>query len=111
MCEQVYKKNTHYHAIIKTRNCNTIHKVSLLSLCTPIVKRVCPECACQYLTLVGELCGGDVQLLKLLLELGEVGLQPGVLQLGLIQLALELLVIRCQRLVVIEKLTVCLVQP
>lgn len=67
--------------------------------------------ACQYLTLVGELCGGDVQLLKLLLELGEVSLQPGVLQLGLIQLALELLVIRGQQLIVVKKLTVCLVQP
>lgn len=66
---------------------------------------------CQYLTLVGELCGGDVQLLKLLLQLGEVGLQPGVLQLGLVQLALELFVIRRQQLVVVKKLTVCLVQP
>lgn len=65
--------------------------------------------ACQYLTLVGELCGGDVQLLKLLLELGEVSLQPGVLQLGLIQLALELFVIRRQQLVIVKKLTVCLV--
>ena len=75
------------------------------------IKFISPPAACQYLTLVGELGGGDVQLLELLLELGEVGLQPGVLQLGLIQLALELLVIRCQQLVVAEKLTVCLVQP
>lgn len=67
--------------------------------------------ACTYLTLVGELCGGDVQLLKLLFELGEVGLQPGVLQLGLVELALELLVIHCQQLVVVKKLTVRLVQP
>lgn len=65
----------------------------------------------HYLTLVCELGGGDVQLLKLLLELGEVGLQPGVLQLRLIQLALELLVIRCQQLIVFQKLVVRLVQP
>ncbi|TNN71193.1 hypothetical protein EYF80_018541 [Liparis tanakae] len=35
----------------------------------------------------------------------EVGLQPGVLQLGLVQLALELLVIRRQHLVVREEMT------
>lgn len=66
---------------------------------------------CPYLTLVVEFCGGDVQLLELLLEFGEVGLQPRVLQLDLVQLALELLVIRRQQLVVVEELTVRLVQP
>lgn len=65
-----------------------------------------PPAARPYLTLVVEFCGGDVQLLKLLLKFGEVCLQPGVFQLGLIQLALELLVIRRQRLVVVKKLMV-----
>lgn len=66
---------------------------------------------CPYFTLVVELCGVDVQLLKLLFKLGKVSLQPCVLQFGLIQLALELLVICCQQLIVIKKLTVRLVQP
>lgn len=67
--------------------------------------------ACRYLALVCELCGGDVELLELLLEFGEVGVQPGVLQLRLVQLALQLLVVGRQQLVVVEKLTVRLVQP
>lgn len=66
---------------------------------------------CPYFTLVVEFCGVDVQLLKLLFELGKVSLQPCVLQFGLIQLTLELLVICCQQLIVIEKLSVRLVQP
>lgn len=66
---------------------------------------------CRYLTLIAELCGVDVQLLKLLLELVEVSLQPGVLQLDLVQLTLEQLVILCQLLIVVKKLTIGLIQP
>lgn len=80
-----------------TQTCTLSQKVNTTSA---------PPAACPYLTLVGELRGGDVQLLILLFELGEVGLQPGVLQLGLVQLALQLLVIHCQRLVVVKELTV-----
>lgn len=65
----------------------------------------------QYLALVAELCAADIQLLELLLQLVEIGLQPGVLQLGLVQLTLQLLVICCQQLVVVKELTVCLIQP
>lgn len=65
----------------------------------------------QYLTLVAELGVADVQLLKLLLQFVEIGLQPRVLQLDLVQLTLELLVISCQQLVVVKKLTVRLIQP
>lgn len=66
---------------------------------------------CRYLTLIAELCGVDVQLLKLLLELVEVSLQPGVLQLDLVQLTLEQLVIFCHLLIVVKKLTIGLIQP
>lgn len=69
------------------------------------------QSARSHLTLVAEFGGGDVQLLKLLFQFGKVCLQPGVLQLALVQLALQLLVILAQRLVVSEKLTVCLVEP
>lgn len=65
----------------------------------------------QYLTLVAEFGVADVQLLKLLLQFVKVGLQPRVLQLDLVQLTLELLVICCQQLVVVKKLTVRLIQP
>lgn len=64
-----------------------------------------------YFALVVELRGGDVELLKVLLELRVVGLQPRVLQFSLVQLALQLLVVCRQQLGVIEKLTVRLVQP
>lgn len=69
------------------------------------------EHACPYLTLVGEFCEVDVQLLVFLLQFGEVGLQPGVLQVGLVQLALQQLVVHCQRLIVTEKQPVCAVEP
>lgn len=65
----------------------------------------------QYLTLVCELGGGDVQLLELLLQLGVVCVQPGVLQLGLVQLPLQLLVVGRQQLVVAQELPVRLVEP
>lgn len=65
----------------------------------------------HYLALVADLGGSDVQLLEVLLELGEVDPQPGVLQLGLVQLTLQLLVINCQQLVVTEQLLVILFQP
>ena len=45
------------------------------------------------LTLVGEFGGGDVQLLELLLQLGELGLQARLLQLGGVHLALQVLVV------------------
>ena len=47
----------------------------------------------MYLTLVGEFGGGDVQLLELLLQLGELGLQARLLQLGGVHLALQVLVV------------------
>lgn len=65
----------------------------------------------QYLALVCQLGGGDVELLELLLQLGVVCVQPGVLQLGLVQLPLQLLVVGRQQLVVAQKLPVRLVQP
>ena len=64
----------------------------------------------MYLTLVGEFGGGDVQLLVLLLERGEVGLQARVLQLGGVQQALQALVLRLQLLPLPQKLLVGLVQ-
>ena len=64
-----------------------------------------------YLALVGELGGGDVQLLVLILELGEVRLQPGLVQLGAVQQGLQALMVRLELLVVLHQLTVGLVQP
>ena len=65
----------------------------------------------MYLTLVGEFGGGDVQLLVLLPELGEVDLQVRLLQPGGVQQALKALVLRLQLLVLPQKLLVGLVQP
>ena len=65
----------------------------------------------MYLTLVGEFGGGDVQLLVLLPELGEVGLQARLLQPGGVQQALQALVLRLQLLILPQKLLVGLVQP
>lgn len=64
-----------------------------------------------YLALVGELGGGDIQLLVLLLQLGELGLQARLLQFSGVQLALQVLVIGLQALVVFQQLLVCSVQP
>lgn len=41
-----------------------------------------------YLTLIGEFGGGDIQLLVLFLQLGELGLQARLLQFSSVQLAL-----------------------
>lgn len=64
-----------------------------------------------YLTLVGELSGGDVELLVLLLQLGELGLQLGLVQLSAVQLALCVLVVQLEVLVVPQQLLVGAVQP
>lgn len=64
-----------------------------------------------YLALVGELGGGDVELLVLLLQLGELGLQLGLVQLGAVQLALCVLVVQLEVLVVPQQLPVGGVQP
>ena len=64
-----------------------------------------------HLTLVGELGGADVQLLVLLSELAEVGLQTGVLQPAAVQLALGALVVQGERLVLPEQLAIRRVQP
>ena len=68
-------------------------------------------CVCVYLALVCELGGGDVQLLVLLLQLGEVSLQSGVFQGAAVELALQGLVIGLQALVILNELPVRLVQP
>ena len=65
----------------------------------------------SHLALVGELGGADVQLLVLLPEPGELCLQPAVLQLAAVQLALGALVVQRERLVVPEQLAVRRVQP
>lgn len=64
-----------------------------------------------YLTLVGEFGGGDIQLLVLLLQLGELGLQARLLQFSGVQLALQVLVVSLQALVISQQLLVCSVQP
>lgn len=65
----------------------------------------------QYLTLVGELGGGDVQLLVLFFEFGELRLQTRLLQPGRVQLTLQCFMIRLQKLIVLQQLTVRQVQP
>lgn len=64
-----------------------------------------------YLALVVEFGGGDVQLLVLLAELGQLGLQARLLQTRGVQQALEALVFRLQLTVLPQKLLVGLVQP
>lgn len=64
-----------------------------------------------YLALVGEFGGGDIQLLVLLLQLGELGLQARLLQFSGVQLALQVLVVGLQALVISQQLLVCSVQP
>lgn len=64
-----------------------------------------------YLALVGEFGRGYVQLLVLFLEFGELGLQTGLLQAGRVQLTLKSLMIRLQKLIVLQELLVCRIQP
>lgn len=64
-----------------------------------------------YLALVGEFGGGDIQLLILLLQLGELSLQARLLQFSGVQLALQVLVVGLQALVIFQQLLVCGVQP
>lgn len=64
-----------------------------------------------HLALVGELGGGDVQLLVLLLQFGELGLQLGLVQLGAVQLALCVLVVQLEVLIVPQQLPIGAVQP
>lgn len=70
-------------------------------------RRVC----LPHLALVGELGGGDVQLLVLLLQFGELGLQLGLVQLGAVQLALCVLVVQLEVLIVPQQLPIVAVQP
>lgn len=65
----------------------------------------------SHLALVGELGGGDIQLLVLLLQLGELSFQARLLQFGGVQLAFQVLVVGLQALVVFQQLLVRSVQP
>lgn len=64
-----------------------------------------------HLTLVGQLGGGDVQLLVLLLQFRELGLQLGLLQLGAVQLGLCVLMVQLEVVVVLHQLTMGIIQP
>ena len=70
------------------------------------MRRVSP-----YFTLVGELGGRDVQLLVLLLQFREFGLQLGLVQLSVVQLALYVLVVQLEILIVLHQLTIGSIQP
>lgn len=63
-----------------------------------------------HLTLVGELGGGDVQLLVLLLQFREFCLQLGLVQLGIVQLALDVLVVQLKVFIILQQLAIVSVQ-
>ncbi len=65
----------------------------------------------MYLALVGQFGGGYVQLLVLLLEFGELGLQTRLLQTGRVQLTLKSLMICLQKLIVLQELLVRGAEP
>lgn len=59
-----------------------------------------------YLTLVGEFGGSDVQLLVLLLQFRKFSLQLSLLQLGTVQLALDVLMIQLKGFIILQQLAI-----
>jgi len=63
-----------------------------------------------HLTLVGELGGGDIQLLVLLFQFRKLSLQLGLVQLCIVKLALHVLMLHLKIVVVFYQLTIGSIQ-